>query len=85
MRFALCGSASDPVPGRELDDPFVRTLWMTADEIAAASDRLRGPLVLQCITDHRDGKRLPLAALYTHPSVVRPDPATATADPPAKP
>ena len=81
VRFAFCGSASDPVPGRALDSPVVRTLWMTADEIVAARDRLRGPLVLQCIEDHRAGRRLPLDAIHTHASVANPDPAQATAEP----
>ncbi len=81
MRFAFCGTASDPVPGQALDSPVVRTLWMTADEVAAARDRLRGPLVLQCIEDHRAGRRLPLEAIYTHGSVASPDAGTATAEP----
>ncbi|MFL6696978.1 MAG: NUDIX hydrolase [Vitreoscilla sp.] len=81
LRLAFCGSASDPVPGRALDSPVVRTLWMTLDEIAAASDRLRGPLVLQCIQDHHAGRRLPLEAIYTHPSVASPDASSATAEP----
>lgn len=81
MRFAFCGTASDPVPGRTLDSPVVRTLWMTFDEIAAATPRLRGPLVLQCIADHRAGRRLPLDAIYTHPSVASPQAASATAEP----
>ena len=81
MRFAFCGTASDPVPGRTLDSPVVRTLWMTFDEIAAAADRLRGPLVLQCIADHRAGRRLPLGAIYTHPSVASPDASAATSEP----
>jgi 8-oxo-dGTP pyrophosphatase MutT (NUDIX family) len=81
LRFAFCGSASDPVPGRALDSPVVRTLWMTFDEIAAAGERLRGPLVLQCIADHRAGRRLPLDTVYTHPSVASPDAGTATAEP----
>jgi 8-oxo-dGTP pyrophosphatase MutT (NUDIX family) len=85
MRFAFCGTASDPVPGRTLDSPVVRTLWMTADEIAAARDRLRGPLVLQCIEDHRAGRRLPLDAIFTHPSVATPEAGTATAEPDDKP
>ena len=84
LRFALCGTASDPEPGRVLDEPVVRTLWMTADEILAAGDRLRGPLVSQCIADHRAGKRLPLDVLFTHPSVACPLPATATAEPTPK-
>lgn len=81
IRFAFCGTASDPVPGQALDSPVVRTLWMTADEVAAARDRLRGPLVLQCIEDHRAGRRLPLEAVYTHPSVASPDAGTATSEP----
>jgi phosphatase NudJ len=81
LRFAFCGSAGDPVPGRALDSPVVRTLWMTFDEIAAAGERLRGPLVLQCIADHRAGRRLPLDTVYTHPSVASPDAGTATSEP----
>jgi len=81
MRFAFCGTASDPVPGRTLDKPVVRTLWMTLAEVVAARDRLRGPLVLQCLQDHHAGRRLPLDAIYTHPSVAAPDPGSATAEP----
>ena len=81
MRFAFCGTASDPVPGQALDSPVVRTLWMTADEVAAARDRLRGPLVLQCIEDHRAGRRLPLDAIYTHSSVASPDEGAVTSEP----
>ncbi|MDP9126405.1 MAG: NUDIX hydrolase [Pseudomonadota bacterium] len=81
MRFAFCGTASDPVPGQALDSPVVRTLWMTADEVAAARDRLRGPLVLQCIEDHRAGRRLPLDTIYTHPSVASPDAGAVTSEP----
>ena len=81
LRFAFCGTASDPVPGQALDSPVVRTLWMTADEVAAARDRLRGPLVLQCIEDHRAGRRLPLDAIHTHPSVASPDAGTVTSEP----
>ena len=81
MRFAFCGTASEPVPGQALDSPVVRTLWMTADEVAAARDRLRGPLVLQCIEDHRAGRRLPLDAIYTHFSVASPDPGAITSEP----
>ena len=81
VRFAFCGTAGDPVPGRTLDSPVVRTLWMTFDEIVAATDRLRGPLVLQCIADHRAGRRLPLDAIYTHPSVAAPDAGSATSEP----
>lgn len=74
LRFAFCGRAGDPIPGRALDSPIVRTLWMTPDEIRAQEPRLRGPLVLACIEDHLRGRRLPLDAIYTHPSVYVPGP-----------
>ena len=54
---------------------------MTADEVAAAKDRLRGPLVLQCVQDHAAGRRLPLDAIYTHSSVASPDAGSVTSEP----
>ena len=56
MRFAFCGTASDPVPGRALDSPVVRTLWMTADEIAAAK---RSPARPAGAAVHRGPPRRP--------------------------
>jgi 8-oxo-dGTP pyrophosphatase MutT (NUDIX family) len=69
LRFAFCGTAGDEVPGRALDSPIVRTLWLTPDEIRAEQHRLRGPLVLACIEDHLRGQRFPLDAIFTDPSV----------------
>jgi len=43
--------------------PIVATRWMSAREIAAQGARLRSPLVLRCVEDHRRGRRLPLDAL----------------------
>ena len=74
LRFAFCGRAGEPVPGRALDTPIVRTLWMTPDEIRAEAHRLRGPLVLACIEDHLRGVRHPLHIVQTHPSVHAPGP-----------
>lgn len=69
LRVAVCGTVGEPEPGRALDEPVLRTLWMTADELMACPQRHRSPLVLQCILDHRAGQRFPLALLHTHPSV----------------
>jgi 8-oxo-dGTP pyrophosphatase MutT (NUDIX family) len=69
LRFAFCGSVGQPVPGRVLDEPVERTLWMSLDELRACPERHRSPLVLQCIEDHHAGRRHPLALLHTHPSV----------------
>jgi len=57
LRFAYTGTVGEPEPGRALDEPVERTLWLTADEIRVQAHRLRSPLVLKCITDHAAGVR----------------------------
>jgi phosphatase NudJ len=73
LRLAFCGTVGAPHAGRALDDGIVRTLWMTPDELRAASHRMRSPLVLRCIEDHLAGRRLPLDALSTEASIYAPD------------
>lgn len=46
--------------GRALDDGILRALWLTREEIAAESARLRSPMVLASIDDWLAGHRLPL-------------------------
>lgn len=69
LRFAICGQVGEPVPGRVLDEPVERTLWMSLDELRACPERHRSPLVLQSIEDHAAGRRYPLDLLVTHASV----------------
>lgn len=73
LRFAFCGTVGDPLPGRDLDDGIVRTLWMTPAEIEASQDRHRSPLVWRCVQDHLAGRRFPLGLVITDPSVVAPE------------
>ena len=57
LRFAF---AAEPVahdPGRPLDTGIARVLWMTPDELRAASGRHRSPLVWQAVEDHLSGRR----------------------------
>jgi hypothetical protein len=55
----------DTLPGRVLDEPIERTLWLTLDEIRAAGteQRLRSDLVLRCVQDHAAGVGYPLAVV----------------------
>jgi 8-oxo-dGTP pyrophosphatase MutT (NUDIX family) len=69
LRFTFCGTPG-AVHDQPLDDGILRTLWMTRDEIAACPERLRSPIVLQCVDDYLAGKRAPLELLHTHPSVL---------------
>jgi len=73
LRFAFCGSVSEPEPGRMLDAGIVRTLWLTPDEIRASRARHRSPLLLRCVEDHLAGKRYPLAALVVDPTLFDPE------------
>lgn len=43
-----------------LDDGIIAAHWLTLDDIRGLGDRLRSPLVLQCIEDYRNGRRFPL-------------------------
>ena len=69
LRFAFCGSLGAWDAQRALDTPIVRTLWLTADEIRNSAERLRSPLVLQCMEDYLAGQRFGLEVVHTHPSV----------------
>lgn len=75
LRFAFSGDLGPLHPERRLDTGIVRTLWMGPDEIRANADRLRSPLVLRCIEDHRAGQRFPLDLVFTDPSVLLPTPS----------
>ncbi len=69
LRFAFVGTVGEPEPGRALDQPIVRTLWLSADELRAQPQRHRSPLLLRCLDDHAAGLRYPLETLQSHASV----------------
>ncbi|MDH4050118.1 MAG: NUDIX hydrolase [Rubrivivax sp.] len=72
LRFAFCGRVGEPIAGRVLDAPVVRTLWLTPAELDARRDEWRSALVGRCIEDHLAGRRHPLDLVLTDPSVYRP-------------
>lgn len=72
LRMAYSGRVGEPIPGRALDAPIRRTLWLTLDEVRATVAQHRSPLVLRCVEDHAAGLRLPLDAVRCHPSVQAP-------------
>ncbi|RQH04249.1 NUDIX hydrolase [Paraburkholderia dinghuensis] len=66
LRFTYSGSVADQPEARALDPDIVRTLWMSADELRAASERHRTPLVMKCIDDYLAGVRVPLEFVHVH-------------------
>ncbi|HJU38908.1 MAG TPA: NUDIX hydrolase, partial [Tahibacter sp.] len=63
VRFTFAATPLVHHADRPLDDGICNVLWLTRGEIAAASDRLRSPLILSSIDAWLGGQRLPLAAL----------------------
>ena len=63
LRFAFAAEPERHDPARQLDEGIVRALWMTPDELLAARDRHRSPLVWQVVADHLAGHRSPLSVL----------------------
>ena len=74
LRFAYCGTVGEREPGRALDQPIVRTLWLTPDEIRASAARHRSPLLLRCMEDHLAGQRFALDTVWADPSLLNPGP-----------
>ena len=73
LRLAYCGTVGDELPGYKLDDGIVRTLWLSFEEATAQADRMRSPQVLQCLADHRAGRRLPLDAVNASETLAVPE------------
>ena len=72
LRLAFCGELGPQEAGRTLDTGIVRTVWMTPEEVRASAARHRSPLLVRCMEDYLAGRRLPLEAVYTDPSVYQP-------------
>ena len=56
---------ADPVSqtSETLDHGIERIVWMTRAEVESHNDRLRSPLVIQCIDDYLAGQNFPLSIL----------------------
>lgn len=63
LRVAFAARALSHNPDQALDEGIHCTCWLTCDELTAAAERLRSPLVLHCITDYLAGRRYPLELL----------------------
>ena len=63
LRFCFCGEAGTQDPQRPLDTGIEQVLWLSTQELAARSEQLRSPLVMQCINDYLRGQRYPLDLL----------------------
>ena len=65
VRFTFAARPLDHDPGRPLDTGIARALWLSREEVAAQSARLRSPMVLRGIDDFLTGRHLPLDAVIS--------------------
>ncbi len=64
LRFCFCGDCSDQSEAGELDEDIITTHWLSREAIAARQERLRSPMVLNCIDDYLHQPRYPLSCLH---------------------
>lgn len=57
LRVCFHGPCDAHDPARPLDREIVRALWMTREELLAARERHRSPLVMTCVNDYLAGRR----------------------------
>lgn len=64
LRFCFYGHCSNEHKDQALDDGIVRAVWLSRNEIESESNRMRSPLVEQCINDYLKGNRYPLDIIH---------------------
>jgi 8-oxo-dGTP pyrophosphatase MutT (NUDIX family) len=67
LRVCFRGTLLKHEPDRPLSEGIMRVLWLSREEIFAAQNRHRSPLVMRCVDDYLAGKRFPLEVLYHLP------------------
>ena len=63
LRIAFSGTCHDHDPEQSLDDGILQAVWKSRDELIEQQQRLRSPMVLNCIDDYLAGKNFPLDML----------------------
>ena len=63
LRVAFCGTCQNHDPEQRLDDGILHAVWKSRDELIQQQDKLRSPMVINCIDDYLAGKRYPLGML----------------------
>jgi len=63
LRIAFCGNCKNHNTSQALDEGIQAAVWKTRDELAQQPQKLRSPMVINCIDDYLAGKRFPLDLL----------------------
>ena len=63
-RTTFFASAIEHDPTAQLDDGIQRAVWLTLNEMRAATERMRSPMVVRSVEQYVDGHRYPLSLIY---------------------
>lgn len=63
LRIAICGSCKNHDSNQPLDEGILTAVWKSRDELAGEPQKLRSPMVINCIDDYLAGNRFPLDML----------------------
>jgi ADP-ribose pyrophosphatase YjhB (NUDIX family) len=67
LRVAICGSCKNHDAQQPLDKEIIQAVWKGRHELVAEPEKLRSPMVINCIDDYLAGKRYPLDMLIDVP------------------
>jgi 8-oxo-dGTP pyrophosphatase MutT (NUDIX family) len=67
LRVAVCGSCKNHDAQQPLDTGVIQAVWLSRHDLLAEPDKLRTPMVINCIDDYIAGKRYPLDMLVNVP------------------
>lgn len=67
LRVAICGSCKNHDAQQPLDKEIIQSVWKSRHELVAEPEKLRSPMVINCIDDYLAGKRYPLDMLIDVP------------------
>ena len=60
LRICFSGICVEHDPKHKLDDGIIRAVWLSRKELEKEKDKMRSPMVLNCIDDYLAGKQYPL-------------------------
>ena len=66
LRFCFSGTCENHHPEQALDDGIIQAVWLNKEEIKENEDKMRSPMVTQCIDDYLSGKKYPLDLINSY-------------------
>ncbi len=66
LRLCFSGTCENHHPEQALDDGIIQTVWLNKEEIKENEDKMRSPMVTQCIDDYLSGKKYPLDLINSY-------------------